>query len=345
MRRDRRGELERGSEVVEAALRDGGKRRAVEGRRAGEDLAEDDGGQPVGLDRVGGRQEVEPVGDDRGKAVLVARAPGDERLQRGGGAVAIDRASQPGAEQADLPAGHQHHMPWTRIGEDEARPGRGDVRGHERPGDRARVGDLGFGIGQRSSLQQLADEHRLAAELHVGCRDHEPVDPAQRAPQLALGGGLVLEVELVQRGLADLAQDGARIYRAEDLAQRGGEHVEQGKVIANRTGEPWSQDLDRDLRAVAHAPVDLRAGRHHEGSRSSSSRSLPCGLPHAFFRSFSTSLNAIGVAAAARARSNSAGRPRNAAGTASAVTQWRRTPERDATARRAPDERTARLQQ
>ena len=74
----------------------------------------------------------------------------------------------------------------------------------------------------------------------------------------------MLEVELVQRGLADFAQDDARVDRAEDLAKRSGEYVEQGKVIANRAGEPWPQDLDGDRRAGAHAAVDLRAGRHRE---------------------------------------------------------------------------------
>ena len=138
------------------------------------------------------------------------------------------------------------------------------MRGHERPGDRARVGDLRLGVGQRAPVQQLGHQHGLAAELHVGGRDHEPVDPAQRAPQLALGRRLVLEVELVERGLADLAQDRAGVHRAEHLSQRRGEHVEQGEVIANGAGQPGSQDLDRDRCAVAHAAMDLGAGRHRE---------------------------------------------------------------------------------
>jgi hypothetical protein len=106
----------------------------------------------------------------------------------------------------------------ARVGQDKAGMRRGDMRRHERRCDCARVGDLRLGVGQRPTFQELGHEHRLAAEIHVGGGDHEPVDPAQRAPQLALGGGLVLKIELVERGLANFAQDGAGVHRAEDLS-------------------------------------------------------------------------------------------------------------------------------
>ena len=346
MGRDGRGKLQRGGEVVETALGDRRQRGAVEHRRAAEDVAEDDGGQPVGLDRVGGRQQREPVGDDRGEAVLVAGAPGDERLQRGGGAVTRRRAAR-GRRRAGRPA---------RLAISTTCPGRGSVR--TRPAraavtcaatsvrrDRPRVGDLRLRVGQRASAQQLGDEHGLAAELHVGGWDHEPVDPAQRAPQLTLGRGLVLEVELVERGLADLAQDGTGVHRAEDLSQRHREHVEQGKVIANRAGQPGPQDLDGDGRAVAHAAVDLGARRDRQRLAVQLVEDLAVrAAPRALE-------DLLDVFERDRRRGcrpgvlQLGGQPRQRGWDCVGIDQRGGTSECDAAARGAPDERAARLQQ
>ena len=103
VRCDGGGELERGGEVVEPALGDRGQHGAVEGRRAAEDVAEDDGRQPVGLDRIAGRQQRRAGRRRSRRSRPGRRAPGDQRLQRGGGAVAIDGPREARAQQADLP--------------------------------------------------------------------------------------------------------------------------------------------------------------------------------------------------------------------------------------------------
>jgi hypothetical protein len=71
-----------------------------------------------------------------------------------------------------------------------------------------------------------------------------------------------LEVELVERQLARVAQHRAGVERGERGAQRGGEDVEQGEVVAHGALHARPADADRDLLALEGAAVDLRGGPH-----------------------------------------------------------------------------------
>ena len=81
--------------------------------------------------------------------------------------------------------------------------------------------------------------------------------PRQHAADGALLGGLVLEVELVERLLADPAQQDAGVEGRERHRERRAQGVEQGEVGADRLVEPGAPQLHRDRRAVERAAVDL----------------------------------------------------------------------------------------
>jgi len=88
-------------------------------------------------------------------------------------------------------------------------------------------------------------------------RQHQPVDVAQRAAHPAQRRRLVLEVELVERGLAQGAQRRACIQPSEHLPQRRGERVEQRQVAARRRLQPGAAHLHR------HRATVLRAATVH----------------------------------------------------------------------------------
>ncbi len=87
---------------------------------------------------------------------------------------------------------------------------------------------------------------------------------SQCALEAALNRCLVLEVELVERALADLGKHGARIERRERRGQRRQQPLEQSQVLANRRVETRAAQLDRDRLALAHAAVNLRGRGHRD---------------------------------------------------------------------------------
>jgi hypothetical protein len=97
---------------------------------------------------------------------------------------------------------------------------------------RRRVGVVGAGAGrQRHARRPGGDEHLGARELGHRARHRDAGDAAQGPGEAALRRGLVLEVELVERQLARVAQHRAGVERGERRAQRGGEDVEQARSL------------------------------------------------------------------------------------------------------------------
>ena len=167
MRRDGGGELSPAVRWSSPRSRDGRQHRAVQPRLAVQHAVEDDRSQPVGLDRVAGRQQLQPVGDDRGEGVLVLGAKRDQRVQRRRHALPVRRTRDARAEQPDAAALQQHDVPWARVGQRVPGPGRRDVRRHERPCHRRRIADLAWAR-RASALQPLAHQHARGRNSRSG---------------------------------------------------------------------------------------------------------------------------------------------------------------------------------
>ena len=96
-----------------------------------------------------------------------------------------------------------------------------------------------------SPSSRLGDEHGLGAQLAVHRRHDQPLDVAQDARHAPVRGRLVLEVELVERLLADRAQQRARVGLRQRGAKRCRQRVEQRQVGSHRAVEPRPAHADR----------------------------------------------------------------------------------------------------
>ena len=141
---------------------------------------------------------------------------------------------------------------------------------------------------------QPGHEHGAARQLGVRRGHHDARDVAQRAAHRALLGGLVLEVELVERLLADPAEQHAGVERGERAARAAGAGRRAGR---GRRGRRCRGPARRTLTATGAPPSTPRwtwaSGVIATGaSRSSASSTLPGGRPQAERSAFSTCLGA-----------------------------------------------------